>query len=325
MTVSARYTIFAALALALPSIAAADTNCCKGASAPTTLRSVSMGPTPAFNSGVFTGPSPSANAPSRGGGCAGCGGHSGGGAGGVGGVTGGGIGVHVTAPVINGPNIVAPMVNVPAPTVFVSHSGPSAPHHLNMQSFNTNTSSGSFVVFGGGGGGGFGDFGPAPSAPFNLTADANTQTESRAITRLAALQAFCIDDRGAPHPASQTFGEKVVDGGYRGEIYRCMAGTKMRVQVGKVENGEAKFQGASTLECAKNEALAFDGERIACRTQDIKRPCNERSLLRRHGPGLKLITLRAMETIQSPRPSVAMTSAPVVGMHFDGGVGAGGW
>lgn len=330
MTVSARYTLVAVLALALPGAAAADTQCCKSGGAPLGVPGVSQGggvyvaPAPTISSGVFTGAAPHSANPANvpGAGCAGCGGQS---SGGTGGIIGGGMSVHVSGPVIAGPTIVAPVVNVPAPTVIVSQGGPSAPQHLQVNTFNS-SGGGGFVVFGGGGGGfGGGGFNEAPSAPFALTANSSAQPEPRTSTQLAALQAFCIDDRGTPHPASQTFGEKAVDKAFSGEIYRCMAGTKMRVQIGEFENNEAKFQGASTLECAKNEALRFDGERIACRTQETKRPCNERSLLRRFGPGLKVITLRTTEMIEAPRQSVAMTSAPVVGMHFDGGVGAGGW
>jgi hypothetical protein len=332
MTVPARNILIALAAFAAPNVALADTRCCAGSAppagptgvvipAPPTLTLNTNAPRPAGH--VFVAP-PTYGGPSA---CSGCnsGGDNGGGAGG-GGVGIGGGSVIVTGPVVTGPTIVTPTVTVPAPSVVVNAATPSAPFHMSFNGgYTSNT--GGMIVFGGSGGyaGGFGG-GEIGGGGFNLaTADSGAmQAETRTVERAAALPAFCLDDRGTPHPASQTFGEKAVNKAYRGEIYRCMAGTKMRVQVGKVEAGTAKFEGAQTMECAKNEALAFDGERIACHTQIAKRHCNERSLLRRFGPGLKFLTIKTTETFASQRQVTTTNANNVVCMQFDGGVG-GGW
>ena len=83
-----------------------------------------------------------------------------------------------------------------------------------------------------------------------------------------AVQAVCLDDTGAHHPASQVESGQSVPGDYRGEIYRCMAGTRMQVTLGSVENGEANFDHGQTMACAKGEALVQTaGGELACNRQ----------------------------------------------------------
>jgi hypothetical protein len=323
MTVSLRYMILAgAAALLAPNAALADCAACRGgglANAPVPgvngMGSVNVrGPNVAIGGVNVSGPNVGVGGVNTGGGNSGgcnttprCG---------------GGGGINVGGPVVTGPTIVTPVVTVPAPTVVVNASGPSVANHINIV---TNGGGGGMMIVRGGGGfvgGGFAE--GVNGGAFSLAASQSTQTATRTVSRLAAIQAFCVDDRGVPHSASQTFGEKMVDTSYKGEIYRCMAGTKMRAQLGKFENGQAKFDGASTMDCNKGEALYFDGETVTCRTQEAKRPCNERSLLRRYGAGMKVINIKTTETVEVKREEVR-TASQVVGMQFDGGVGGGVW
>ena len=113
-----------------------------------------------------------------------------------------------------------------------------------------------------------------------------------------------------------------------------MAGTRMQVTLGSVENGEANFDHGQTMACAKGEALVQTaGGELACKPQIPQRNCNERSLLRRSGPGIKVVQTRRAEKQCVPQQRTVMKtvsrevervreSAPKP-MVFDGGVGQG--
>ncbi len=125
--------------------------------------------------------------------------------------------------------------------------------------------------------------------------------------RTRPVQALCIDDRNTPHPASRVDGEMSVDGNYSGEIYRCIAGTRMQVTMGELVDGKASFEIGDTFSCAKGEALWHGANgALQCRRQTPERDCNERSLLRKYGPGVKLVRVAEKKTICVPttRPTV---------------------
>ena len=115
------------------------------------------------------------------------------------------------------------------------------------------------------------------------------------------VQAVCLDDTGTPHPASRVDDAERVSGNYAGEVFRCMAGTNMQVTIGELVNGEVSFANASGFSCAKGEALVHKpGGELACAPQVPQRNCNERSLLRRYGPGIKLIETAVQREVCAP-------------------------
>lgn len=126
-----------------------------------------------------------------------------------------------------------------------------------------------------------------------------------AADRMALLQAVCITRSGAEHPASQTFAGRSVRDEYSGELYRCIAGARLRYTM----------DGASQ-DCAAGEALWYENGALSCRRQIARRDCNERSLLRRFGAGDKLVRIRETRTAE-PAADMQMT--------MDGGVGQGVW
>jgi len=144
------------------------------------------------------------------------------------------------------------------------------------------------------------------AAAFAIT-ESTMETESVSRERDLLIQAICIDASGNPHPASQTFGGRDVGESYRGEIFRCMSGTRMRYTMD-----------GRSYDCAAGEALWYENGTATCRTQIARRPCNERSLLRRHGPGDKLVRIRDTET-RAARSETTFNGA----MTMDGGVGQG--
>ena len=151
-------------------------------------------------------------------------------------------------------------------------------------------------------------------------------------TMIAPVRAVCLDDTGTPHPASRLDDAQQVDASFSGEVFRCVAGTSMQVTIGSIVEGQADFSEANGFSCAKGEALVHKpGGELSCAPQTPQRNCNERSLLRRYGPGLKVIetsvqkkvcvpTIKTrMETVEREVVrDVPLAKAPIV---FDGGVG----
>lgn len=124
---------------------------------------------------------------------------------------------------------------------------------------------------------------------------------SRSKTVKIIIQAFCLDDRGEPHPASQVFPEKDVDNDYEGELYRCIAGTRMQYVMADF-NEKISFDGGKSITCDKDQALYHTkSAKLECRRQAPARDCNERSLLRRFGAGIKILTIVTVETYTAYR------------------------
>ena len=145
-------------------------------------------------------------------------------------------------------------------------------------------------------------------------------TEMRSAERVVAIQAVCLDDKSVPHPASQVLPDRDVAGGYEGEVYRCIAGARMQYTLG-VFAGTANFDHGQTITCDKNQALyhGADGQ-LACRLQKPARDCNERSLLRRYGAGIKVLKTSA-RMCAAYRTEVAAGQSSPGNMVLDGGVG----
>lgn len=137
--------------------------------------------------------------------------------------------------------------------------------------------------------------------------EGSVELETRTVEREFLVQAICIDANGLPHPASQTFASRDVADSFRGEIYRCMSGTTMRYTI----NGQSR-------DCGPGEALWFENGQVSCRPQIARRPCNERSLLRRFGAGDKVVRVRETETREARRETTFNGA-----MTMDGGVGQG--
>ena len=260
-------------------------------------------------------------------------------------------------PVVQGPSgdccgsaagqiVGVPNVYVPGPNVNVSVGGSYFGGTNVLVGGNTYVGGSTTVVGGGGGGGvyigggGGGDFSvpmPATTGLIDGLQVSGGQTatvmeqfqDSRTITETIAIRAVCMDDRGMPHPASRTNGDSKVGAEFDGEVFRCMAGTRMEVTLGKSINGEANFDGGRSISCQKGQALVYRGDKgavgaatVQCIAQKAEADCNERSLLRRFGPGIKYATITRTETFTNTRQS-AKTATYSASMFVDGGVGQG--
>lgn len=256
-----------------------------------------------------------------------------------------------------GHGIMVPGVNVAGPNVVVNQGNFTVNQGSIISSQNTflNTNvvgSGQQGFFVSGGGGFFSTPGVGQSSIGALNVEGNVESYVETITEqvesteeycedrvslqktIRPVQAVCIDDKGTPHPASQVIASQRVSGTYGGEIFRCMAGTNMQVTLGKVENGKASFAHGETFSCRKGEALVHKtGGNLACAPQIPQRSCNERSLLRKYGPGIKLIEgnvktktcVPKTRTVMKPVQRQVERTRQAKGqpMIFDGGVGQG--
>ncbi|MFI4934050.1 MAG: hypothetical protein ACHP7N_05495 [Caulobacterales bacterium] len=219
-----------------------------------------------------------------------------------------------------GHDIVIPGVNVfVAPSVVVNVSA------------SANASAGAVAqgqtaAFVSGGGGGFVSA-PGPVGAINgLNVEGERRSAfeaTRSRFEKVVIQAFCFDDKDVPHPASQTAPDRDIDENFEGELYRCIAGTHMQVTIAKW-NERVSFEGGQTIACAKGEALwhspGHGGGRLECRPQKPARDCNERSLLRRFGAGVKVLTILITEKYTAYREETRESSVSAA-MSLDGGVG----
>jgi hypothetical protein len=177
-----------------------------------------------------------------------------------------------------------------------------------------------------GGGGGSASFvSPGSVTAVNLGVggeEREAYEAERTKTLKVVIQAFCFDDKEVPHPASQVQPDREIAQGFEGEVYRCIAGTHMQVTIAPWRE-MISFEGGQTLTCQKGEALwhaaGQGGGRLVCKPQLPARDCNERSLLRRFGAGIKILTLVMTEKYQAYREHSSEASSTA--MTFDGGVG----
>jgi len=207
-----------------------------------------------------------------------------------------------------------------------------------------NARAGGAVYVGGGGGAYFSVDQPYPTVIQGLNVESapaaqvvrTAYTASRWAMKRVVIQAVCIDDRNIPHPASQVTPGRDVHDGYEGELYRCIAGTWLQISIADYLD-QVDFSHGETIACRKGESLWYgrgrggpggpdgpDGAVMECRPQKAERDCNERSLLRRYGAGVKILSLYREETYTDYREEVvqaAGASFSGMSLSLDGGVG----
>lgn len=182
------------------------------------------------------------------------------------------------------------------------------------------------VYYGGGYGGGY--TAPMASGSIQLNVDGGKRMRqvayeaSRMRTRRVVIQAVCIDARQIPHPASQVRPDRDIDAAFDGELYRCIAGSWLQATIADFD-GKVDFSGGKTLACGKGDALYHGrGGKLECRRQAPARDCNERSLLRRFGAGIKVLTITEIEKYTAYREEEErVTESAATSMSLDGGVG----
>ncbi len=251
---------------------------------------------------------------------------------------------HPGGPTIHAPNvhIGGPNIHVGGPNIHVG--GVHLNSHVNVNVTASASASASAMAsanamgraMGNGGntyfysGGGYVGGGSAPGASaltdLRLAGSSYELIEeerTRWVEGWRVVRVVCMDDTGTPHPASRPDPEEQVDPNYNGEIFRCMSGTALHATIGWRENGHDRFDGGETIQCRKGEALRHSpGGHLSCATQEPRRNCNERSLLRLHGPGVKLVYYRYEEVYtETVRQETRRTAASSMTLMLNGGVG----
>ena len=184
------------------------------------------------------------------------------------------------------------------------------------------------TVFGGGGGGywSMGEGSVGVIQGLNVEGLAIPKREAfeaeRTKIRIVVIQAVCIDDKEVPHPASQVTPDREIQEHYEGELYRCIAGSHMQATLADY-HGLISFEHGEIINCAKGEALyRFGDGKVVCRPQLPARDCNERSLLRRFGAGVKIVKMLTVERYVAYREEVSKSvQVQNFNMTIDGGVG----
>ncbi len=148
----------------------------------------------------------------------------------------------------------------------------------------------------------------------------------RRMEKTVVIQAVCIDDRFVAHAASQISPDRDVLESYTGELYRCVAGSRLQVTIADW-HGKVSFDGGTTMDCRKGEALWYSaGGKLECRPASKQRDCYERSLLRRFGAGIKILRYVREETYTEWREEVVQAAGACAStcegsLALDGGVG----
>ncbi|HEY5410591.1 MAG TPA: hypothetical protein VIJ94_07680 [Caulobacteraceae bacterium] len=216
-------------------------------------------------------------------------------------------------------------INIPGVNISI---GSTVVANANAQSFAiSGAAAGATTVFGGGGG--FWSMGEGPVGVIQgldvqgaVIPQREAYEAERTRIRVVVIQAVCIDDKDVPHPASQATPDREIDEHYEGELYRCIAGTHMQATLADF-HGQVSFEHGEIINCAKGEALyRFGDGKVACRPQIPARDCNERSLLRRFGAGVKIVKMLSVERYVAYREQVSKSAqVSTFNMTIDGGVG----
>ena len=237
---------------------------------------------------------------------------------------------------VPGVSINTPQVNIGLPSVgvgYASSSGTataeaSASSNVSISVSTSGSSSTSSqtgaALLGSFGGGGSGSWSPEGGVSTEIS-DIKVETTQpppipvqpiclawKAVARQMAIQATCLDDKSVPHPASQTFPERAVAPGYEGEVFRCIAGARMQYTLAEF-SGQADFNHGQTIVCNKGESLYHSAAgALQCRPQTPARDCNERSLLRRFGAGIKVMAASGQRVCTQWGPqTIAAVPMPV--------------
>jgi hypothetical protein len=219
-------------------------------------------------------------------------------------------------------------VNVPGVNVFIGASvfvNTSVNAQTTANASSNTFANGNTAILVGGGNGGGGFVSPGPQSLLqNLNVEGEQRRASFEATRTkikkVIIEAVCIDDKTVPHPASQVSPDRDIEDSYDGELFRCIAGTHLQATIAEYL-GQVSFDHGQNLDCQKNEALYhFPGGKVECHAQKPARDCNERSLLRRFGAGVKILTMITVEKYTETREESAQSSSSG-SMILDGGVG----
>lgn len=198
----------------------------------------------------------------------------------------------------------------------MAEASASASASANAASFANAGAGAGAVVMGGGGW--------APEAPTafaggdigNLTVETGPVRQQCTIqeaTIVKAIHAVCLSADGHEFPASHMLGDTWISGSYEGEVARCIPGSHLKVNVGKViQSSEGLAAGTSSGEvliCGAHEALRhYKDGLLKCAPAVPVVDCTERTNLRKYGTADMFFSYRAQVCLET-REEYSETSA----------------
>lgn len=130
------------------------------------------------------------------------------------------------------------------------------------------------------------------------TAPARAQCTIQQATIVKTIHAVCVSSEGHEFPASHMLGDTWINGGYEGEVVRCIPGSHLKIMIGKVvQSSEGLAAGTSSgqvLECGAHEALRhYKDGLVKCAPAVPVVDCTERTNLRKYGTSDLFFSYRA--------------------------------
>jgi hypothetical protein len=116
-------------------------------------------------------------------------------------------------------------------------------------------------------------------------------------TVVKSIHAVCIDSYGKEHPAVRMHKETWINSPINKELYRCLAGSYLKVTVGQVLQSDkglaGLFENGKQIVCRNGEALRHykDGV-LKCDVAEQVADCVERENMRKHGIGTLFFTFQ---------------------------------
>jgi hypothetical protein len=194
--------------------------------------------------------------------------------------------------------------------------------------FATGGAGASAVVMGGGGW--------APEAPAAFvggdlgtltveTAPVRAQCTIQDATIVKTIHAVCMSSDGHEFPASHMLGDTWINGGYEGEVVRCIPGSHLKIMIGKViqssEGMAASPSSGQVLECGAHEALRhYKDGLLKCAPAAAVVDCTERTNLRKYGTADLFFSYRAQVCLETQEEYSTVSSMDMLHKGVRNGV-----
>jgi hypothetical protein len=149
--------------------------------------------------------------------------------------------------------------------------------------------------------------------------------ETQVATVVKAIHAICVSYDGREFPASHMLSDTWIDGGYEGEVARCIPGSHIKVVIGDVLQSDQGMAGTysrgTVFMCAEHEALRhFKDGMLKCAPAIPVKDCTERTNLRKYGTADFFFSYRA-QVCATPAREAEARPIELTGMSLQGGVG----
>jgi hypothetical protein len=156
------------------------------------------------------------------------------------------------------------------------------------------------------------------------TGPVRQQCTIQEATIVKAIHAVCLSADGHEFPASHMLGDTWINNGYEGEVARCIPGSHLKVNVGKViQSSEGLAAGASSgqvLVCGAHEALRhYKDGLLKCAPAVPVVDCTERTNLRKYGTADMFFSYRAEVCLETHEEYSEVSSVDMIHKNLGSG------